>query len=113
MCFDHANDGKIYFDNGSTSWPKAPNVAEAMADLLTNGAFNINRGNYEGAYEVEGVVLDTRDQLARLFHAKDSRCVIFTPGITYSLNYFIKGFLRRGDHVLVSGVEDKAGLGPL
>ena len=79
MCFDHANDGKIYFDNGSTSWPKAPNVAEAMADLLTNGAFNINRGNYEGAYEVESIVLDTRDQLARLFHAKDSRCVIFTP----------------------------------
>ena len=113
MCFDHANDGKIYFDNGSTSWPKAPNVAEAMADLLTNGAFNINRGNYEGAYEVESIVLDTRDQLARLFHAKDSRCVIFTPGITYSLNYFIKGFLRRGDHVLVSGMEHNAVMRPL
>ena len=46
---------KIYFDNGSTSWPKAPGVPEAMAELLTRGAFNINRGNYEGAYEVEGV----------------------------------------------------------
>ena len=43
---------KIYFDNGSTSWPKAPGVAEAMSELLTRGAFNINRGNYEGAYEV-------------------------------------------------------------
>mgnify|MGYP002512841579 CR=1 FL=1 len=104
---------KIYFDNGSTSWPKAPNVAEAMAKLLTNGAFNINRGNYEGAYEVEGLVLDTRDQLARLFHAKDSRCVIFTPGITYSLNYFIKGFLKEGDHVLVSGMEHNAVMRPL
>ena len=40
---------KIYFDNGSTSWPKAPGVAEAMSQLLQNGAFNINRGNYEGA----------------------------------------------------------------
>ena len=47
---------KIYFDNGSTSWPKAPGVAEAMSELLTRGAFNINRGNYEGAYEVEGLV---------------------------------------------------------
>lgn len=106
-------EGKIYFDNGSTSWPKAPNVAKAMAELLKNGAFNINRGNYEGAYEVEGIVLDTRDQLARLFHARDSRNVIFTPGITYSLNYFIKGFLKPGDHVLVSGLEHNAVMRPL
>lgn len=104
---------QIYFDNGSTSWPKAPNVAEAMAELLKNGAFNINRGNYEGAYEVEGMVLDTRCQLARLFHARDSRNVIFTPGITYSLNYFIKGFLKPGDHVLVSGLEHNAVMRPL
>ena len=49
---------QIYFDNGSTSWPKAPGVPEAMADLLAHGAFNINRGNYEGAYEIEGVELE-------------------------------------------------------
>ena len=55
-------DKKIYFDNGSTSWPKAPGVAKAMADLLTNGAFNINRGNYEGAYEVERDVNPRRDR---------------------------------------------------
>ncbi len=106
-------DHKIYFDNGSTSWPKAPGVAEAMSSLLLNGAFNINRGNYEGAYEVEGIVLETREQLARLFHAKDSRKVIFTPGITYSLNYFIKGFLKPGDHVIVTGIEHNAVMRPL
>lgn len=104
---------RIYFDNGSTSWPKAPNVAEAMAGLLANGAFNINRGNYEGAYEVEEIVLDTRGQLADMFGAGDSRRVIFTPGITYSLNYFIKGFLKPGDHVLVSGLEHNAVMRPL
>lgn len=104
---------RIYFDNGSTSWPKAPGVSEAMAELLKNGAFNINRGNYEGAYEVEGLVLDTRDLLCELFHGEDSRYVIFTPGITYSLNYFIKGFLKCGDHVLVSGLEHNAVMRPL
>lgn len=103
----------IYFDNGSTSWPKAPGVAGAMAELLENGAFNINRGNYAGAYEVEGIVLDTREQLARLFGGEDSRYMIFAPGITYSLNYFIKGFLKSGDHVLVSGLEHNAVMRPL
>ena len=106
-------DKKIYFDNGSTSWPKAPGVAKAMSELLTNGAFNINRGNYEGAYEVESIVYETRELLAKLFHCPNSRNVIFTPGITHSLNYFIKGFLKDGDHVIVSGLEHNAVMRPL
>ncbi len=105
--------GKIYFDNGSTSWPKAPGVADAMANLLTTGAFNINRGNYEGAYEVESTVLETREMLSKLFCVPDSRQIIFTPGITYSLNYFIKGFLQDGDHIIVSGLEHNAVMRPL
>ena len=104
---------KIYFDNGSTSWPKAPGVPEAMAKLLAQGAFNINRGNYEGAYEIEGMVLDTREQLARLFHAPDSRGVVFTPNVTYSLNFFLKGFLHSGDHIVVTGLEHNAVMRPL
>lgn len=104
---------KIYFDNGSTSWPKAPKVGEAMARLLMQGAFNINRGNYEEAYEVEGMVLETREKLAKLFHAKDSRNVIFTPGVTYSLNYFMKGFLKSKDHVIVTGLEHNGVMRPL
>lgn len=103
---------KIYFDNGSTSFPKAPRVGEAMARLLEQGAFNINRGSYEGAYELAGVVLDTREKLARLFHG-DLRQVVFTPGITYSLNYLIKGLLKRGDHVVTTSMEHNAVMRPL
>ena len=103
----------IYFDNGSTSFPKAPGVAEAMADLIENGAFNINRGNYQGAYDVEEKVQETRELLLELFHAPKGVQAVFTPGITYSLNYFLKGFLKEGDHVLVSGMEHNAVVRPL
>ena len=81
----------IYFDNGSTSFPKAPNVAEAVCEFLQKGAFNINRGNYQGAYDLEEKVQETRERLLRLFHAPKDVNAIFTPGITYSLNYFLKG----------------------
>ncbi len=103
----------IYFDNGSTSYPKAPGVAEAMMKMISQGAFNINRGNYEGAYEVAGMVLETREMLARLFHAESSKQVVFTPGITHSLNYFIKGCLQPGDHVIVTGMEHNGVMRPL
>ena len=35
----------IYFDNSSTSFPKAPNVGRAMGEFIENGAFNINLFN--------------------------------------------------------------------
>lgn len=104
---------QIYFDNGSTSFPKAPGVAEAMFEHLKKGAYNINRGNYKGAYDVADMVLDTRELLAELFHAEDSRHVIFTPGITWSLNMFLKGFLKPGDHVLTTSMEHNAVMRPL
>lgn len=103
----------IYFDNGSTSFPKAPGVTDAMADYINNGAFNINRGNYEGAYDIEEMVLETRELLLDFFKAPKETHVVFTPGITYSLNYFIKGFLKKGDHVLISGMEHNAVVRPL
>ena len=103
----------IYFDNGSTSFPKAPNVAEAVCEFLQKGAFNINRGNYQGAYDLEEKVQETRERLLRLFHAPKDVNVIFTPGITYSLNYFLKGYLQSGDHVLISGMEHNAVVRPL
>ena len=103
----------IYFDNGSTSFPKAPGVAEAVGEFLQKGAFNINRGNYQEAYDLEEKVLETREMLLSLFHAEKHAEVIFTPGITYSLNYFIKGFLKPGSHVLVSGMEHNAVVRPL
>ena len=106
-------DRKIYFDNGSTSFPKAPGIGDAMARLLNEGAFNINRGNYQEAYDLELQVMETRDALKRLFHAGKEVRVIFTPGITYSLNQLMKGYLQSGDHVLVSGMEHNGVIRPL
>lgn len=103
----------IYFDNSSTSFPKAPNVGRAMGEFIENGAFNINRGSYEGAYEAGSVVLDTREMLKDLFNCPNSKNVVFTPSVTYSLNFFIKGFLKPGDHVLVTSVEHNAVMRPL
>ena len=103
----------IYFDNSSTSFPKAPNVGHAMGEFIENGAFNINRGSYEGAYEAGSAVLDTREMLKDLFNCPNSKNVVFTPSVTYSLNFFIKGFLKPGDHVLVTSVEHNAVMRPL
>ena len=103
----------IYLDNASTSFPKAPTVATAMSDYITNRGININRGSYSLAYDVEDIIYTTRQRLNTLFNGHDPSHVIFTQNVTMSLNMVIKGLLKAGDHVLVSSMEHNAVMRPL
>ena len=103
----------IYLDNASTTFPKAPNVASAMADYITNRGININRGSYALAYDVEDIIYTTRQRLNTLFNGHDPSHVIFTQNVTMSLNMVIKGLLKAGDHVLISSMEHNAVMRPL
>lgn len=103
----------IYADNASTSFPKAPGVGEAMADFIAQGAYNINRGSYAGAFSLEEAVLETRLELCSFFGAENPRYAVFTAGVTMSLNLFLLGYLRRGDHVVATSMEHNAVLRPL
>lgn len=108
---------KIYMDQAATSFPKAPGVIETMVEFMSQVGTNINRGSYENAYETAEIVYETREQLCKLFHfeplADNVKNVIFTPNITYALNFIIKGYLQTGDHVLVSSMEHNAVMRPL
>lgn len=104
---------RIYLDNASTTFPKPPQVARAVYDYMTGSGANINRGCYDSAYQVEELVFETRQLLCDLFHGPDCRNVIFTKNVTESLNVLLKGFLRPGDHVIVSAMEHNAVMRPL
>ena len=106
---------KIYLDQASTSYPKAPSVAQAVYDYLNGSGVNVNRGGYQAAYSVEEQIFETREQLLHLFHftSGKGKNVIFTPNITTSLNILLKGLLKPGDHVLVSAMEHNAVMRPL
>ncbi|MGN0335312.1 MAG: aminotransferase class V-fold PLP-dependent enzyme [Lachnospiraceae bacterium] len=106
-------DKKIYLDQASTTFPKPETVADAVYRYMTGIGTNINRGCYESAYETEEIILETRELLTELFEGPDCRNVIFTKNVTESLNLIIKGFLKPGDHVLVSSVEHNAVMRPL
>jgi cysteine desulfurase family protein len=104
---------RIYLDQASTSFPKAPGVAQAMMDYLTMNGVNVNRGCYSSAYSAEEVIYETRQLLAELFHFYKCKNVIFTPNVTTSLNFILKGFLKPGDHILVSAMEHNAVMRPV
>ena len=104
---------KIYLDQASTTYPKPECVAKAVYEYMTGNGSNINRGCYENAYDTEEVVLETRELLCELFDGPDCKNVVFTKNVTESLNVVLKGFLKSGDHVLVSSMEHNAVMRPI
>ena len=104
---------KIYLDNASTTFPKPEAVPQAVYHYMTAMGSNINRGCYDDAYNVEELVFETRQMLCDLFHGGDCKNVVFTKNVTESLNVILKGFLKPGDHVLVSAMEHNAMMRPI
>ena len=103
----------VYMDNGATSYPKAPGVAERMSDYLLNIGTNVNRGAYSSSFKAENTVYETRELLCELFSFDKPENLVFTKNITESLNIILKSFLKENDHLIVSSMEHNAVMRPL
>ena len=104
---------QIYLDNASTTFPKPPEVAEAVYEYMTGVGSNIGRGGYASAYAAEEAVFAARQLLCDFLGGEDAKNVVFTKNVTEALNVIIRGLLQPGDHVLVSAMEHNAVMRPL
>ena len=104
---------KVYVDNSATSFPKASGVSDAIKNYIDNTGCNINRGGYESSYSLALDILEARKLLCWLFKHNEPRNVVFTPGITYSINMIMQGFLKEGDHVITTSMEHNGVMRPL
>ena len=104
----------IYLDNAATSFPKPEGVSDAMKRYMDQVGATINRSVYGSAQDAGLVTLQLRQRLKNLFRFPGAVThVILTPGATWGLNMAIKGFLKPGDHCLVSSMEHNAVMRPL
>ncbi|MBQ6626053.1 MAG: aminotransferase class V-fold PLP-dependent enzyme [Ruminococcus sp.] len=104
---------KIYFDNAATSFPKAPFLSVAVTDFIENNCVNINRGIYSMSSDLSDMVLSTRVAIAKFFDCDDEpekfcKRIIFTSGVTQSINMFLRGILSENDHVVTGALEHHA-----
>lgn len=103
----------IYFDHAATSHPKPQCVLDAVQLALTEHNANPGRSGHHAAIEAGRIVLNTREQLAKMLGAENPTDVIFTFNCTDALNLAIKGVLNRGDHVVTTMLEHNSVLRPL
>lgn len=103
----------IYFDNAATSWPKPPQVIEAMNQFMLNIGANPGRSGHKLSIEAAKIIYEAREALATLFNSKDPSRIIFTLNATESINLALKGLLRPEDHVITTSIEHNSVMRPL
>lgn len=102
----------IYLDHAATAFPKAPEVAEAVALFLNQAAGNPGRGGHRLTVAASRVVEGAREDVASLLGGKPERTV-FGPGATFWISAVLASRLGAGDRVVTSSLEHNAVMRPL
>jgi cysteine desulfurase family protein len=102
-----------YFDHAASSWPKPPEVTQAMVDCMNEYAANPGRGSHQLAVRASRALFECRRNLAKLFGVKNPNDISFASSTTMALNQATKGFLRTGDHVICTSIEHNSVRRPL
>lgn len=103
----------IYFDNAATTRIKPDCVYEAYNFYVREIGVSPGRGAYSLGIEASRMLFQARRTVANFFGSYDPSNVVFTKNSTEALNLFIKGFLKMGDHVIISSFEHNAVLRPV
>lgn len=103
----------IYFDNASTSYPKPPILASALSEYLHEAGCSPGRSSHSRGRKSEQYVTNARQRIADFLGCNEYRNIAYTYNATYALNLIIKGYLRKGDHVITTCLEHNSVLRPL
>jgi cysteine desulfurase/selenocysteine lyase len=105
----------VYLDSAATS-QKPKQVIDAESDFYANHNANAHRSIYALGEEATELFEGARATLARFFHAPGPETIVFTRGVTESMNLVAQGwgrkFLREGDEILVTDMEHHSNIVP-
>ncbi len=105
----------IYLDNAATN-QKPKRVIQALTNYYEGYNANIHRGIHTLAEKATRAYEDTRLAMQEFIHAEHSEEIIFTRGVTESVNLvassYGRAFLKEGDEIILSGLEHHSNIVP-
>ena len=95
----------IYFDNAATTFPKPTAVYRGCEKAMYKFGANPGRSGHAFSMKTAEFVFSAREAVAEFFNAGDIENVVFTQNCTMSINMVLKGLLKKGDHVVISNLD--------
>ncbi len=84
-----------------------------MANYLNNFGGSPGRSGHKFSLLAAREIFEIREIIAELFNLADSENVIFTSNATHAINIALKGFLKKGSHVIISSMEHNSVYRPI
>lgn len=103
----------IYFDNAATTGRKPDTVISAVTNSLKKLSANPGRSGHKMSNDAAMTVYKAREKVSDFFGASGPENVVFTANCTHSINFVIKGVLKKGEHIIISDLEHNAVVRPL
>ena len=105
----------IYFDNAATSFPKPPQVANAVSEAITVYGGNPGRGGCPPSSVTGERIYSVREGVNEFFNGYGAEYAVFTSNATAALNLAIFGtfFAKNKRHFVVTAFEHNSVLRPL
>lgn len=103
----------IYLDNAATTFPKPNEVYDEVINCMKNYAANPGRSSHDMSLRASTKIAETRSEISSLFNIDNPFNVVFTVNATEGINIALKGFLKKGDHVITTVIEHNSVLRPL
>src|SRR5260221_6315069 len=95
---------RVYLDNAATTYPKPPQVVEAVRACLGE-SLTVQRSTHLAPFRGDEVMRRCRAKLARFFNARYPEEIVFTYSATDGLNMALNGLIPPGSHVITTPLE--------
>ena len=111
--FDYFKDSNnVYLDNAATT-QKPQVVLQAMNEYYTQYCANTHRSNYASANKATMLFEEARTYLKDFIHAKSEKEIIFTKGVTESINFIASSYVQENfETVIISMLEHHSNIVP-
>ncbi len=106
-----ANSKSVYLDNGSTT-QKPQSVIDATIDYYSIYCSNTHRSSFGDANKATTQFENTREVLQKFINANKKEEIIFTSGVTQSINFIASSFGKKFKNIIISSLEHHANIVP-
>ena len=105
----------VYLDNAATTF-KPQFVIDAIQNHYTTETSNVHRGVHTLSQKATEHFEGAREKVRKFLNARYSSEIIFTRGTTESINLvaasYGRTFLKKGDEIIISGMEHHSNIVP-
>jgi cysteine desulfurase/selenocysteine lyase len=105
------NSNVVYLDNAATT-QKLESAVNSEMEYYFEYCSNVHRSGFSDANKATKNYEKARENIKRYLNASDKKEIIFTKGVSESINFIASSYAKKFDTVIISSLEHHSNIVP-